>query len=218
MPLPIGVLDREPTPPRSLIRPRPPLRRLATRRLRMPCRLRAASPLGRAEEQSLQRRTVAAAAAEPPTVDYGFGPGGAPCPSAGRANTPPRVPRPRPPLAVATASAPATSPAPTVPISSGRDHAEPVGTLLSRFSPSPDVPSATTADMNALGAAVDLQFGDSVARYPHADWARQQQAEPACHASMRYIALGRPPSPPDNFFCVFPFAPAPLLLGDSRVR
>ena len=46
-------LHREPIPPRSLIRLRPPLRRLATRHLRLPYRLRAASPLGRAAEQPL---------------------------------------------------------------------------------------------------------------------------------------------------------------------
>ena len=36
---------REPTPPRSLIRPHPPLRRLTTQHLRRPCRFWAASPL-----------------------------------------------------------------------------------------------------------------------------------------------------------------------------
>ena len=47
------ALNRESIPPRSLIRPRPPFRLLATRHLRLPCRLRAASPLGRADEQPL---------------------------------------------------------------------------------------------------------------------------------------------------------------------
>ena len=41
---------REPTRQRSLIRSRPPFRHWATRHLRLPCRLRAAFPLGRAEE------------------------------------------------------------------------------------------------------------------------------------------------------------------------
>ena len=49
------------------------------------------------------------------------------------------------------------------------------------------------------------------------DWAREQQAEPACHVAMRYIALGRPHSYQTSFV-VFPFAPAPLLLGDSGAR
>ena len=51
--LPLRALHREPIPPRSLIQPRPPLRRLAARRLRLPCHLRAASSLGRADEQPL---------------------------------------------------------------------------------------------------------------------------------------------------------------------
>ena len=38
--LPRRALHREPTPPRSRIRPRPPLRHRATRHLRLPCRLR----------------------------------------------------------------------------------------------------------------------------------------------------------------------------------
>ena len=41
------------TPPRSLIWPRPSLRRLSTRHLRLPCCLRATPPLGAAEEQPL---------------------------------------------------------------------------------------------------------------------------------------------------------------------
>ena len=51
--LPRRELHRGPTPPPSLIRPRPPLLRLVTRHLRLPCHLRAASPLGRANEQPL---------------------------------------------------------------------------------------------------------------------------------------------------------------------
>ena len=42
---------REPTPSRSFIRPRPPLRLRATRHLRLPCRLRVSSPLGRTGKQ-----------------------------------------------------------------------------------------------------------------------------------------------------------------------
>ena len=41
-------------------------------------------------------------------------------------------------------------------------------------------------------------------RYLNADWAREQQIEPACHTAMRYIALGRPSALPDDFFSCFP--------------
>ena len=40
-----------------------------------------------------------------------------------------------------------------------RDRAEPVGTPLLRLPPSPDVPSATTVDLDALGAAAELPYG-----------------------------------------------------------
>ena len=76
-------------------------------------------------------------------------------------------------------------------------------TPLLRLPLSPDVPSATTADLDALGAAGEIQFRDSAARYSHADWAREQQAEPAYHAAMRYIVLGRPSALPADFLSCF---------------
>ena len=79
-----------------------------------------------------------------------------------------------------------------------------MGSPVVRLSPSPDVPSATTADLDALGTCAESHFGDFAARYSHADWAREQQAEPARHAAMRYIAFGRPPALPDEFFSCFP--------------
>ena len=100
------ALHREPIPPRSLIRPRPPLL-LATRHLRLPCCLRAASPLGRVDEQLLPLA---------PAYSYGFEPGGPPRLSAWRAIISPRVSRPRPSLPVVTVPTLSVSLAPTVPI------------------------------------------------------------------------------------------------------
>ena len=34
------------------------------------------------------------------------------------------------------------------------------------------------ADLDALGAAAESQFGEATSRYWHDDWAREQQAEP----------------------------------------
>ena len=82
-----------------------------------------------------RRRTATAAGTAPPAVDYGFGPGAAPRPSARRANTPPRVARPRPGPPTAATPAPAASSVPTVPIPSDRDRADPVGTPLLRLPP-----------------------------------------------------------------------------------
>ena len=143
-----------------------------------------------------RRRTATDASAAPPAVEYGVGPGGAPRPSARRAKIPP--------LAVVTAPTPAASPAATLPIPSGRDRTEPVGTPLLRLAPPPNFASAATADLDALGASAELQFGDSAARYSHADWARELQAGPACHAAIRYIVLGRPPPLPFRLLSCFP--------------
>ena len=55
---------------------------------------------------------------------------------------------------------------------------------------------------DALGDAVELRLADSVARYSHADWKREQHAEPTCHATMRYISISRPSVlPPDFLSC-----------------
>ncbi|CAN0471722.1 unnamed protein product, partial [Laminaria digitata] len=51
--LPQRALHMEWIPPRPLVRPHPLLRRLATPRLRLNCRLRAASRLGRAGKRPL---------------------------------------------------------------------------------------------------------------------------------------------------------------------
>ena len=77
-----------------------------------------------------------------------------------------------------------------------------MGAPLVRLTPPPgDTPTAPTK-LDALGDAAEGQFADSVARYSHADWEREQQAEPTCHAAMRYITIGRPSAlPPDFLSC-----------------
>ena len=44
--------------------------------------------------------------------------------------------------------------------------------------------------MDALGAAAELHFSDPAARYSHADWEREQDAEPTCYAVIQYILPG----------------------------
>ena len=149
------------TPPRSLIWPRPSLRRLSTRHLRLPCCLRATPPLGAAEEQPLPL------APSHLLLIMASGPAGLLVHPLD-VLTPRRESHGRDRLCV-TPPAPAASHAPTVPIPSGRNHAEPVGTPLLRLAHSPDVPSATTAYLDALAAAAESKFGDSAARYSHAD-------------------------------------------------
>ena len=110
-----------------------------------------------------RRRTAAATGAAPPAVNNDFGPGGPPRPSARHAVTPPRSSRPRPRAPVVWAPAPAASSVPTVPIPSDRDRAEPLGTPLLRLLPPTDAPPVTATDLDALGAAVEFQLGDSAA-------------------------------------------------------
>ena len=161
-----------------------------------------------------RRRTAIAARAAPPAVDYGFGPGGAPRPYARRANTPPRVPRSRPALPTTATPAPAASSVPTVSMPSDRDRAEPVGTPLVWLTPPLGDTAPASAKLDALDAA-KLQFADSVARYSHADLERQQQAEPTCHAAMRYIAIGRPSALPADFLSCYPSHNQPPLPPDA---
>ena len=52
-----------------------------------------------------------------------------------------------------------------------------------------------------------------VARYSHADWGQEQQAEPTCHAAMREITIGRPPALPPDFLSCYPSRQRPSLSG-----
>ena len=63
-----------------------------------------------------RRRTVAAAGAAQPVVDFGFRPGRVPWTSSSRLDPPPRVSRSRLPLAAAPSTSRALTPVPTVPI------------------------------------------------------------------------------------------------------
>ena len=112
-----------------------------------------------------RRRTATAAGTVPSAVDYGFGPGGAPRPSARRANTPPRVPRPRPAPPTAATPVPTASLVPTVLIPSDRDRAEPVGTPLLRLtSPLGDTPPSCAVPPQKSVGLFSVRVGCSVAR------------------------------------------------------
>ena len=74
--------------------------------------------------------------------------------------------------------------------------------------PPGDTPTAPTK-LDALDDAAELHFPDAVA---HADWGREQQAEPTCHAAMRYITVGRPSALPPDFLSCYPSHKRPSLL------
>ena len=91
------------------------------------------------------------------------------------------------------------SPVSTVSIPSDRDRAEPSGTPLIRLPSTPgDTPTAPTK-LEALDDVDELQFTDSIRRFSHANWDREPQAVPTCHASMRCITIGRPQALPPDF-------------------
>ena len=159
--------------------------------------------------------TATAAGAALPAVDYGFGPGGAPRPSARRADTPPRAPRPRPGPPTAATPAPAASSVPTVINLSDRDRAEPAGTPLLRLTPPLGDTTPAPPKLDALGDDDELQFADSAVRYSHADWEREQQAEPTCHVDMRYSTTGRPSALPTDVWSCYPSHNQPPLPPDA---
>ena len=99
-----------------------------------------------------------------------------------------------------------------------------MGIPLLRLTPSPgDMPTAHTRS-DALGDAAELRFADSVARYSHVDWKREQHAEPTCHAMMRYVSIGRPSVLPLDFLACYPIHKRPSLsdinelAGKSRLH
>ena len=127
-----------------------------------------------------------------PAVDYEFGPGGAPRPSSRRGTTPLRPTaaagsaRRRNPCSSGLASPHGATIIPP------RPHRAYTRPPLLRLTPSPgDTPTAHSRS-DALGDAADIRFADSVARYSHAGWNREQHAKPTCHVKMRYVSIGGP--------------------------
>ena len=74
-----------------------------------------------------------------------------------------------------------------------------MGTPLLRLTPSPGDTLPAYTRSGTRGNAAELLFADSVARYSHDDWKREQHAEPTCHAQMRYVSTGL--LPPDILAC-----------------
>ena len=86
-----------------------------------------------------------------------------------------------------------------------------MGTPLSRLTPSLGDSSSAHTRSDALGDAAELRFADSVARYSHADWKREQHDEPTCHAMMRYVSIGGPLVLPPEFLVCYPSHKRPSL-------
>ena len=138
----------------------------------------AAKPSSERISTRTLRPTATAAGNAPLAVDHGFRPGGAFRPSVKRLKIPSRVlqPRPAPSIAATRLLSPQLSSRyqsrPT------RDHAEPVETPPLRPPPPSGNAPAAPKHLDGLGDAAEWQLTDSVARYLHAVWKREQQAEP----------------------------------------
>ena len=118
----------------------------------------------------------------------------------------------------------ADSPVRTGPLPSNRDHAELTGSPLIRIPPAPGGTLSAPTRSDALGDAAELRYAASVARYSHADWKREQHAQPARHDAMRYITIGWPSVPPPDVLPIFPSHKRPYssdiweLAGERQLR
>ena len=197
---PSDLLPRAPTPPSEASVARPPTGRISTR---------------------ARRRTVAAADAAQPAVDYGFGPGRVPRTSSSQvdpAPRAPRVPRPRLPLAAAPSASRAPTPVPTVPIPSDRDRAESLGLpLLGLSNPSelPPRPLRPIWTPSALLPNYTLVIPLRVIRTPSGREATCRAyvlRRHTIHSSRPAIGLAH------RSLSAFPLTPAPRPLGDPEAR
>lgn len=159
------------------------------------------------------RRKQAAVAGSPlPPVDYGFYDDLSP-PSPTRISAPSRPPR-RPPR-VPPASTVAASDAPSLPSPVPPDSSESSPSLASTTHANPPPASAAVPSHRlpqtppesapspieaALHSSAELEFRAAVARFSHADWAREQRNELVCDAAIRYILLDRPSVLPSDFW------------------
>ena len=135
-----------------------------------------------------RRGTAAAAGVPRPAVDYFPAPDDTPAPAPPSA-TSIRRSRKSTPIPDPITLEPLIE-APTIPIGSREPSPTPPSGPLLGSNPSSD--SRPSIDDSALAFA-ELDFRESVERYSHADWAREQRSEPVCDAAIRYLILGEPP-------------------------
>ena len=151
------------------------------------------------------RRGSAAAAGQPlPAVGY------FPPPEDSSVPTPPSAAAVRRPRRSTTPLVPVSPEplvdAPTTPIGSNDPSTTPPSRPLLGSDPSP-TPSPSIDD--AALASAEPDFRESVERYSHADWAREQRNEPVSDAAIRYLLLGQPLELPSGFLDPYPTAYQP---------
>ena len=111
---------------------------------------------------------------------------------------PPRENRARaPPSQVAPG--PSIDPVPAALIQHATDAAPPAPPLLGALPPEAPWRVSTPAALPEMPSPTEIEFIESVERFSHNDWAREQRAKPVCDAAIRYLLLGSPSVLPDDF-------------------
>ena len=159
-------------------------------------------PSGLISSRTCRRRATTAGKPQA-AVDYGFNrsdPTQRPAPAARK---------PRPPRSAPTSQAapePCVDPVPAVPIQHATDAAaSPPSPLLSALPPQTPRRVSTLAALPEMPSPAEVVCLESVERFSHTDWAREQRAEPVCDATIPCLLLGRPSVLPDDL--LFHLAP-----------
>ena len=151
-----------------------------------------------------RRRQAIAAGSPKPEVDYGFDFPASVSRTAAKPAAAAR--RPSRPQAPSPPSERPACPASTVAVRSAAAATEPTLSLLGVESS--DAPPATVFPAVTSPA---LHFRESVERYSHVHWAREQRDKPACDATIQYLLLGGPSVLPDDFLSHIPSGKRPPL-------
>ena len=97
------------------------------------------------------------------------------------------------------APGPSIDPVPAALIQHATDAAPPAPPLLGALPPEAPWRVSTPAALPEMPSPTEIEFIESVERFSHNDWAREQRAKPVCDAAIRYLLLGSPSVLPDDF-------------------
>ena len=119
-------------------------------------------------------------------------------------STPPTAPRPAPtarkprPPRSASPSQSSIDPVTTVPIQYAINSATPAPPLLGSLPPETPRRIITPAALAEMPSPAEIEFIESVERYSHTDWVREQRANAVCNFAIRCLLLGSPSVLPDE--------------------
>ena len=108
-------------------------------------------------------------------------------------------------------------PVSAVPIQHATDAATPAPPLLGVLPPEAPRRVSTPAALPETPSPAEIEFMESVGRYSHADWAREQHGEPVCDAAVRDSFLRSPSVFPDDFLLQLALRQTPPVVGSTPV-